>query len=190
MGMPSPGQRLLLTADWTVTINSNRDRLWKALGCDRDPTVAAAGARIDERISRMKELLARGIEFDDPHQEWIDGKWVTVQTRWRVQPKDERTMKRLSREQMADSELMRSAPATIAATSVLEVIAVFPAISGSHDHIRLNIISTPMEELRFKKDGGSLSNGKRILMVTAEELARCSYDLLETAHPPSGKGGS
>lgn len=178
MGMPSPGQRLLLTADWTVTINSDRDRLWEALGCDRDPTVAAAAARIDERIIRMKELLERGIESDDPHQEWIDGKWVTVQTSRKVQPKDERAMKRLTREQAADSELMRFAPATIAATSVLEVTAVFPPASGIPDHIRLNIISTPMEELRFRKEGGSLSNGKRILVVTAGEFSACSYDLL------------
>lgn len=173
------GQKIILLADWELTISDVNDRLWTALECDRHPTVASANARIDARADRMREILARGTDVDYPHQEWVDGAWKTVPTMRKPQPKDERTLNKLSREQQTDRELVSRAPITIEAASVLEVLSVsLVTVIWQPPTIRLNIVSTSMEALKFKKDGGKLTNGKRKLWVPLSELSTCSYEII------------
>lgn len=176
-----------LLEDWTISFTNHytQERMWDALGCNDDPVYKAAREREDRAIAEIQAIHSRGLVVDKPSKTWdtTTKQWVTSPTSREPQGKDALRIKVLQKELAADEGLRASAKATLPKGTILQVarLTIFEGFGTAA--IKLNIVETSHPGLQFRKHGGTLSNGKRNILVRGHDFASAKFI---TREPDSG----
>jgi hypothetical protein len=172
-----------LLDDWTISFTSHytKERMWEALGCGNDPVHKAAWERWEIAVTEIQELHNRGPMVDKPSQTW-DAKtnqWLTSPTSREPQGKDARRIKALQKELTAEENLRTFAKATLPKGTILQIdrLTVFDGFETAA--IKLNIVETSHPGLQLKKHGGTLSNGKRNILLRGHDFAAAKFAICE-----------
>jgi hypothetical protein len=183
----SENDHIELLDDWTISFTSHytKERMWEALGCSNDPVNKAAWERWEIGVAEIQELHNRGPIVNKPSRTWdaTTNRWLTSPTSREPQGKDARRIKALQKALSAEENLRTFAQATLPKGTILQVdrLTVFNDFETAT--IKLNIVETNHPGLQFKKDGGSLSNGKRNILIKGRDFAGAKFTIYE---PKSG----
>ncbi len=177
------GSQISLHEDWTFMVESGRlsSRMWDAAGCGSDQDYIAANARWRELIAEKHAILERGAGPRGPVRlPTDDGGWTTKVLAKEPGSGDKKRMKAIDQELNTLSEPMHRAKVTLPAGTVMEIALVTPLPNFDAGVVRFNVTSTTHPGLRTKKEGGSLSNGKRVFLTHGHQFLHARY---QTAQP-------
>lgn len=173
------GSIITLTSDWTFAVKSGRvrDRIWDAMGCSDDPAYVAINAARQKLVDELNAILARGTNLNSTHQAWEEGVgWVERPT-MEPGPGDKKRAKAIDRELSNFAEAMWQSKATLPIGTEIEIVVFHPLPNFDEGIVKFNVLSTSHPGLQYKKDGGTLSNGKRNFMIRSGEFRSASFDV-------------
>jgi hypothetical protein len=180
------GSIIALTADWTFVVESGRikDRIWDAMKCGDDPDYTAANAAWRKLIDEKNAILARGVNLNRTHKTWEEGTgWIEKPT-MEPGPGDKKRAKAIDKELSGHWDAMWQSKATLPAGTEIEIVVLHPLPNFDEGIVKFNVLSTSHPGLQYKKDGGTLSNGKRNFMIRSGEFRSASFNLDVPARAP------
>lgn len=172
------GSQLLLDGDWTFPVKSNRvsHRIWEAAGCASDPDNVAANARWKALIVEKHAILERGI---GPKRavELPDENLVMTTKIFAMEPGpgDKKRMKAIDKELAEVEEPMLVSKVTLPKGSTLKIALITPLPDFSAGVVRFNVTSTTHPGLLTRKEGGTLTNGKRVFLIHGRDFEAAEY---------------
>ncbi|MDW9359069.1 hypothetical protein [Sinorhizobium meliloti] len=169
------GSQISLLEDWTFSVEKSRisDRVWDAAGCGSDQDYIAANARWRELIAEKHAILERGAGPRGPVQlPTDDGGWTTKILAKEPGPGDKKRMKVVDQELDTLWQPIFRSKVTLPAGTLMEIALVNP------EFVRFNVTSTTHPGLQTKKEGGSLSNGKRVFVIRGNQLGHAKYQVV------------
>ncbi|MEI3807612.1 hypothetical protein V6R85_24120 [Agrobacterium sp. CCNWLW32] len=174
------GSLLTLEEDWTFPVEQNRvsDRIWEAAGCGSDPDYVAANARWRELIAEKHAILERGVgpkgpvEVPDEH-----GTMTTKIFAKEPAPGDKKRMKAVDKELDEVWAPMFLSKVTLPSGTAFEIALITPLPNFREGVVRFNVTSTTHPGLMLKKEGGGLSNGKRMFLIHGRDFEAAKYQV-------------
>ncbi|MEY9562251.1 hypothetical protein [Sinorhizobium fredii] len=165
------GSQISLLEDWTFSVEKSRisDRIWDAAGCGSDPDYIAANARWRELIAEKHAILERGAGPKAPVELWDGDRYITKILAKEPGPGDKKRMKVVDQELDALWQPIFRSKVTLPAGTLMEIVLV------NSEFVRFNVTSTTHPGLQTKKDGGSLSNGKRVFLIRGNQFGHAKY---------------
>ncbi|MBY3141835.1 hypothetical protein HFO65_29175 [Rhizobium laguerreae] len=176
------GSQISLHEDWTFTVENNRisSRIWDAADCGSDPEYVAANARWQDLIAEKHAILERGAGPRGPVQlPTDDGGWTTKILAKEPGPGDKKRMKVLDQELDALWQPMFRSKVTLPAGTVMEIALITPLPDFDAGVVRFNVTSTTHSGLQTKKEGGTLSNGKRVFLIHGHQFRHAKYQAVK-----------
>lgn len=175
------GSRISLLEDWTFPVQESRvsDRMWEAAGCSSDPEYVAANARGRALIAEKHSILERGVGPIAPVQ--VPNENGVMTTKMFAKEPSQGDRKRIK---VIDKELhevwgpMFRSKVTLPAGTALEIALITPLPNFSAGVVRFNITETTHPGLLMKKEGGSLSNGKRVFLIHGRDFEAAKYHVV------------